>query len=73
MHIFIEDINDNAPVFSRAEYAASISEDKSVGSSVIKVSASDRDKPGTPNSQVRYTFQGGDNGNGSFYVEYAGG
>lgn len=60
-------------MFSQSEYTASISEDKSVGSSVITVSATDRDKPGTPNSQVRYTFTGGDNGNGSFYVEYAGG
>ncbi|KAF6018704.1 CELSR1 [Bugula neritina] len=73
LHVVVLDINDNAPKFGKAEYTASIAEDESVGSSVITLSASDDDKPGTDNSQVRYTFDGGNNGNGSFYIEYSGG
>ena len=48
-------------------------ENSTIGSSVIMVTAKDKDQPGTPNSQVRYTFNGGNNGNGSFYIEQAGG
>ena len=69
----IEDVNDNPPVFGEPEYETSIPEDSSTGTSVITVAATDRDQPGTPNSQVRYTFEGGDDGNGSFTIEESGG
>lgn len=73
MNVIVEDVNDNAPVFTNPEYNASVSEDESVGFSVLSVSASDADQPGTANSRVRYTFDGGDSGNGSFYIEPSGG
>lgn len=73
MHVVVLDINDNAPVFSKPMYEASVSEDRDVDYSVITISATDADQPGTPNSQIFYTFEGGDDGDGSFHIEHSGG
>lgn len=43
IEIEVEDVNDNAPVFSRLTYAAVIDEGLPVGTSVVQLSASDRD------------------------------
>lgn len=69
----ILDINDNPPVFSKPVYEASVSEDRDIDYSVITIAARDADQPGTPNSQIFYTFEGGDDGDGSFHIEHAGG
>lgn len=39
----IEDINDNPPVFDKAKYDESMSEDKPVGTVIMRISASDLD------------------------------
>ncbi|XP_061899368.1 protocadherin beta-16-like [Entelurus aequoreus] len=44
IHINVLDINDNAPVFSKAAYKASITENSAIGTLITKVSASDADK-----------------------------
>ncbi|KAK0142931.1 Protocadherin Fat 2 [Merluccius polli] len=43
VEIEVEDVNDNAPIFSKLTYSVEIPEGLTVGTSVIKVSASDRD------------------------------
>ncbi|XP_053180130.1 protocadherin Fat 2 [Scomber japonicus] len=43
IEIEVEDVNDNAPVFSKLMYAVNIDEGLPIGTSVIKLSASDRD------------------------------
>lgn len=53
--VYIEDINDNKPVFMNTPYAISIDETIPVGSIVFQgIHAFDRDKPNTPNSDVQY-------------------
>uniref|UniRef100_A0A3Q3DSY9 FAT atypical cadherin 2 n=1 Tax=Hippocampus comes TaxID=109280 RepID=A0A3Q3DSY9_HIPCM len=55
----VSDVNDNAPVFSRGDYSAEISEERAPGSLVIKVTASDRDGPPN-NNLLRYSIVSGD-------------
>ncbi|XP_051926761.1 protocadherin Fat 2 isoform X1 [Hippocampus zosterae] len=55
----VSDINDNAPIFSRGDYSAEISEERAPGSLVIKVTASDRDGPPN-NNLLRYSIVSGD-------------
>lgn len=43
VEIEVEDVNDNAPVFSQRAYAAAVAEGLPVGTSVVQVSASDGD------------------------------
>ncbi|KAF7651331.1 hypothetical protein LDENG_00112250, partial [Lucifuga dentata] len=43
IEIEVEDVNDNAPVFSKLAYSLNIDEGLPIGSSVIQLSASDRD------------------------------
>ncbi|XP_068136139.1 protocadherin Fat 4 [Hyperolius riggenbachi] len=44
VNVTVQDINDNPPVFSSSQYQTKIEEDAPVGSSVLKVEASDRDE-----------------------------
>lgn len=67
VEIIIEDANDNAPQFLRDRYQGSVFEDAQVRTSVLQISASDRDSG--PNGRVSYTFQGGDDGEGDFFIE----
>ncbi|KAF7707587.1 cadherin EGF LAG seven-pass G-type receptor 1 isoform X2 [Silurus meridionalis] len=67
LEIIVLDANDNAPQFLRAIYQGNVFEDANVYTSVLQVSASDRDS-GT-NGRVIYTFQGGDDGDGDFFIE----
>ncbi|XP_059207577.1 protocadherin-16-like [Centropristis striata] len=56
--IAIGDVNDNPPVFSRAEYAVSLSEGAAAGTEIIRLTATDPDS--TPNAEVQYTISSGD-------------
>ncbi|KAM4706620.1 protocadherin Fat 4-like [Discoglossus pictus] len=52
VNVTIQDINDNPPVFSSSQFQARIEEDAPVGSSVLKVDATDRDEGA--NAAIRY-------------------
>ncbi|XP_077577604.1 neural-cadherin [Stigmatopora nigra] len=66
VRIFVADVNDNAPVFPRAVYEASVEEDKEVGFVVITVTANDHDEGA--NAKLRYQIAAG-NAMGAFDVE----
>lgn len=74
--VYIEDINDHAPVFENAPYAVTVDESTPVGTTIYQmIAAFDRDKPNTPNSDVQFTLnempmggkEGGSEG-GSFFA-----
>ncbi|KAK7902003.1 hypothetical protein WMY93_018772 [Mugilogobius chulae] len=65
--IMIQDANDNEPQFIRDMYQGSVFEDAPVYTSVLQISASDRDSG--LNGRVTYTFAGGDDGDGDFHIE----
>ncbi|XP_051876088.1 cadherin-related family member 2-like isoform X2 [Pristis pectinata] len=44
LHIFIEDVNDNAPAFKGLPYQADVAENEEVGMEIFKVFASDSDR-----------------------------
>ncbi|XP_036762497.2 cadherin EGF LAG seven-pass G-type receptor 1 isoform X3 [Manis pentadactyla] len=67
LEILILDANDNTPRFLRDFYQGSVFEDAPPSTSVLQVSATDRDSG--PNGRLLYTFQGGDDGDGDFYIE----
>uniref|UniRef100_A0A3Q1EDN5 Protocadherin-16 n=1 Tax=Acanthochromis polyacanthus TaxID=80966 RepID=A0A3Q1EDN5_9TELE len=56
--ITIGDVNDNPPVFSRAEYTVSLSEGAAAGTEIIRLTATDPDS--TPNAEVQYIISSGD-------------
>ncbi|XP_065195549.1 protocadherin Fat 4-like isoform X1 [Sycon ciliatum] len=58
--IFVNDLNDNSPVFSPATYSESIKEDEDGGTTVVQVKASDIDLGS--NSRLTYGLAGGDMG-----------
>ncbi|XP_061581345.1 protocadherin gamma-A10-like isoform X41 [Cololabis saira] len=57
IHVTVLDANDNAPVFSKTIYKASISESAVIGTVVTKVTASDADKGS--NGKVTYVIGNG--------------
>ncbi|XP_054703500.1 cadherin EGF LAG seven-pass G-type receptor 1 isoform X4 [Grus americana] len=67
VEILILDANDNAPRFLRDRYQGSVFEDVPLSTSVLQLSATDRDSG--LNGRLLYTFQGGDDGDGDFYIE----
>lgn len=67
LEILVNDVNDNAPQFLHHSYQGSIYEDVPTFTSVLQVSATDRDSG--LNGRVFYTFQGGDDGDGDFIIE----
>ncbi|AWP02840.1 putative cadherin EGF LAG seven-pass G-type receptor 2 [Scophthalmus maximus] len=67
LEILVNDVNDNSPRFLRDHYVGSVMEDVSVFTSVVQVSATDRDSG--LNGRVFYTFQGGEDGDGDFIIE----
>eukprot|EP00062_Callorhinchus_milii_P009585 gi/632953584/ref/XP_007892498.1/ PREDICTED: cadherin EGF LAG seven-pass G-type receptor 2 [Callorhinchus milii] len=67
LEILVNDVNDNPPRFLRDGYQGSVHEDVPAFTSVLQVSAADRDSG--LNGRVFYTFQGGDDGEGDFIVE----
>lgn len=58
VHIEIEDLNDNAPVFSPEEYAVSIGSHAQPGTEIVSVIATDRDSGRF--GQVTYDLLPGD-------------
>ncbi|XP_056454757.1 cadherin EGF LAG seven-pass G-type receptor 1-like [Gadus chalcogrammus] len=67
VEIIVVDANDNAPQFLRDLYQGAVPEDAPVYTSVLQVSAVDRDSGA--NGRISYTFQGGDDGDGDFFIE----
>uniref|UniRef100_A0A670IVL0 Cadherin EGF LAG seven-pass G-type receptor 3 n=1 Tax=Podarcis muralis TaxID=64176 RepID=A0A670IVL0_PODMU len=67
VEIMVNDVNDNAPQFVSAHYQGIISEDSPPFTSVLQISATDRDAHA--NGRVQYTFQNGDDGDGDFTIE----
>ncbi|XP_066525030.1 cadherin EGF LAG seven-pass G-type receptor 1 [Hoplias malabaricus] len=67
VEIIVEDANDNIPQFGREKYQGTVFEDAPQFTSVLQISASDRDSGS--NGRVSYTFQGGDDGEGDFIIE----
>ncbi|XP_053172608.1 cadherin EGF LAG seven-pass G-type receptor 2 [Scomber japonicus] len=67
LEILVNDVNDNSPRFLRDHYVGSVMEDVPVFTSVVQVSATDRDAG--LNGRVFYTFQGGEDGDGDFIIE----
>ncbi|XP_072240912.1 protocadherin-23 [Leuresthes tenuis] len=61
VHIEIEDLNDNTPVFNPEEYTVSISGHASPGTEIVSVLATDRDSGGF--GQVTYNILPGDMSN----------
>ncbi|KAM4688915.1 neural-cadherin-like [Discoglossus pictus] len=66
VRIFVSDVNDNAPIFSKQQYETSVEEDKDVGYVVITVTANDEDEGA--NAKLRYQITSG-NAKGIFDVE----
>lgn len=67
VEIIVLDANDNTPQFVRDIYQGTVLEDAPVYTSVLQISASDRDSGS--NGRVSYTFQGGEDGDGDFFIE----
>uniref|UniRef100_A0A8C6IWF3 Uncharacterized protein n=1 Tax=Melopsittacus undulatus TaxID=13146 RepID=A0A8C6IWF3_MELUD len=55
IRVVVLDANDNAPVFSQAEYTVRVPEDLPVGSVLVAVTASDADEG--PNGHVKYSLK----------------
>lgn len=64
--VSVLDINDNPPVFEHREYTASVSEDVSVGTQLLRVQAASRDTEA--NGQISYSIISG-NEHGLFSVD----
>jgi hypothetical protein len=56
--INIEDVNDNAPVFTQSRYEARLVENENDFENPLKVEARDADLNGTKNSEIEYTLFG---------------
>ncbi|XP_040107285.1 protocadherin-23 [Oryx dammah] len=52
----VADLNDQPPLFSQEHYWASVSEAAAPGTTVLCVSASDADEPGTDHARLRYAL-----------------
>ncbi|KAL1505211.1 hypothetical protein ABEB36_004825 [Hypothenemus hampei] len=59
VQIIVEDANDNAPIFSEAEYKKTVKESAVIGSLVQKISAVDADLSGNKNSEIYYEITSG--------------
>lgn len=56
--ISVTDVNDNPPVFSRAEYSLVLSESAAAGTEILHLSATDPDS--APNGEIQYSISSGD-------------
>lgn len=58
VNVYIEDVNDHPPKFTNLPYQVYIDESTPIGTTVFtQITAHDRDKPNTPNSDVQYSIQ----------------
>ncbi|CAL8252296.1 unnamed protein product [Arctogadus glacialis] len=67
VEVNVNDVNDNAPQFMSPRYQGSVTEDAPPFTSVLQISATDRDAHA--NGRVQYTFQNGEDGDGDFTIE----
>ncbi|XP_054464579.1 LOW QUALITY PROTEIN: cadherin EGF LAG seven-pass G-type receptor 3 [Anoplopoma fimbria] len=67
VEVNVNDVNDNAPQFISPRYQGTVSEDAPPFTSVLQISATDRDAHA--NGRVQYTFQNGEDGDGDFTIE----
>ncbi|KAK3610573.1 hypothetical protein CHS0354_009013 [Potamilus streckersoni] len=67
--IFVDDVNDNPPVFDRPAYFGNVSESAGIGTSVLQVHATDADTGA--NSLVEYKFKFGFDGGADFEIDAA--
>lgn len=67
VEVMVNDVNDNAPQFVASHYTGLVSEDAPPFTSVLQISATDRDAHA--NGRVQYTFQNGEDGDGDFTIE----
>uniref|UniRef100_A0A8C2D2A3 Protocadherin-16 n=1 Tax=Cyprinus carpio TaxID=7962 RepID=A0A8C2D2A3_CYPCA len=56
--ITVTDVNDNPPIFGRAEYIVSLSEGAAAGTEILRVTATDPDS--APYAEVQYSISSGD-------------
>lgn len=56
--ITVSDVNDNPPVFSRADYLVALSEGAGSGTEVLRLTATDPDS--APNAEIQYSISSGD-------------
>merc|ERR1719356_1519172 len=54
IEVNIKDINDNAPIFDRANYDVPVAQDTPVDHRILRLSATDVDEG--PNQQITYTL-----------------
>lgn len=66
VNITITDVNDNWPIFDPNDYSVEVSEDASIGKSLLRVTATDRDSG--KNGQVVYSINTGNDKN-SFSID----
>ncbi len=64
--ILVLDVNDNAPVFQRRDYAVTVPEDVAVGTEVLRVLATSVDIG--PNADITYNIRSG-NELGKFSID----
>ncbi|KAM8829797.1 cadherin EGF LAG seven-pass G-type receptor 3 isoform 2-T2 [Synchiropus picturatus] len=67
VEVNVNDVNDNAPQFLSPRYQGTVTEDAPPFTSVLQISATDRDAHA--NGRVQYTFQNGEDGDGDFTIE----
>lgn len=66
--IYITDVNDNAPIFTRTPYKVEVSEGAAVGASIVRVYSTDADEG--LNGDIYYKLIGGDD-SGHFSLDEA--
>ncbi|KRX99087.1 Cadherin EGF LAG seven-pass G-type receptor 3 [Trichinella pseudospiralis] len=67
LEVVLDDVNDNAPVFSRSRYVTNVSEDAAVGVSLLHLTARDSDYG--INSRITYHFSDEDPENDAFQID----
>ncbi|XP_017770073.1 PREDICTED: neural-cadherin-like, partial [Nicrophorus vespilloides] len=63
----ITDVNDNPPLFDRQKYVENVKQDASIGTNILRVSASDEDADN--NGAIVYTLNAGSNAGDLEYFE----
>ncbi|XP_025153788.1 neural-cadherin isoform X2 [Harpegnathos saltator] len=63
----ITDVNDNPPLFDRQRYVENVKQDASIGTNILRVSASDEDADN--NGAITYTLSSPNNDQGLEYFE----
>ncbi|VDK82941.1 unnamed protein product [Litomosoides sigmodontis] len=54
LDVYVEDVNDNIPIFTQPIYSATIKEDVPTGTAIVTVQADDKD--GGENGRIKYTL-----------------